>query len=92
MTQTLTKRTLSPNPDGSVTIPKEWLGDVGPRMGFRITREGDGFQLEPVPLKLHEISDPEVRARAVDDFMGRIAYKTGVSWPEDYNVRNDIYD
>ena len=49
-------------------------------------------QLEPVPLKLHEIEDPEERVKAFDDFMQRFAQKTGVSWPENYNVRDDIYD
>lgn len=92
MTETLTKRVLTLGPDGSVTIPKEWLGNIGPGMGFRLKREGDGFRLEPVRLKLHEISDPEARARAVDAFLKRIAHKTGVSWPEDHNVRDDIYD
>lgn len=93
MTDTLVKaKTISLNPDGSVTIPKEWLGGVGPGMGVRVKRDGDVLRLEPAPLKLHEISDPEARARAVDNFLKRIARKTGVSWPENYNVRDDIYD
>ena len=91
MTDTLDK-TISVNSDGSVTIPREFLGDVGPGIGFRLERDGDGFRLELVPLKLHEISDPEARAQAVDNFLRRIARQTGVSWPENYNVRDDIYD
>ena len=91
MTDTLDK-IIVVNSDGSVTIPKEFLGNVGPEMGFRLERDGDGFRLELVPLKLHEISDPEARARAVEKFLRRIARQTGVSWPENYNVRDDIYD
>lgn len=91
MTDTLDK-IIVVNSDGSVTIPKEFLGEVGPETGFRLERDGDGFRLELVPLKLHEIGNPEARARAVDNFLRRIARPTGVSWPENYNVRDDIYD
>ncbi len=84
--------TLKPNPDGGVTIPKELLGDLEPGTTFYVEREGKVLRLEPAPRKLHEIADPEERAGAADDYMNRIAHKTGVSWPKNYNVRDDIYD
>lgn len=88
----MTKTFLKPAPDGSVTIPKELLGDVEPGTTFRLEREGSVLRLEPAPRKLHEIEDPKERAEAVQTFMTRIAHKTGVSWPETYNLRDDIYD
>lgn len=78
--------------DGSVTIPKELLGDAPPGTAFALEREGSVLRLAPAPRKLHEIEDLEERAEAVKAFMTRIAHKTGVSWPETYNVRDDIYD
>ncbi len=84
--------TLKPNPDGGVTIPKELLGDVEPGTTFHVAREGKVLRLEPAPRKLHEIEDPEERVQAVETFMERIAHKSGVRWPENYNVREDIYD
>lgn len=83
---------LKPAPDGSVTIPKELLGDTPPGTVFALGRDGDVLRLEPRVHKLHEIEDPEERVRTFDEFMKRIAHKTGVSWPENYNVRDDIYD
>lgn len=83
---------LKPNPDGGVTIPKEFLGDVEPGTTFRLEREGKVLRLEPAPRKLHEIEDPEERVQAFRDFMDGFAQKTGVSWPENYNSRDDIYD
>ena len=88
----MTKTLLKTAPDGSVTIPKELLGDAPPGTDFRVEREGKVLRLEPAPRKLYEIEDPEERAKAVAAFMVRIAHKTGVSWPENYNVRDDIYD
>jgi len=88
----MTRTLLKPAPDGSVTIPKELLGDAPPGTAFALEREGSVLRLEPAPRKLHEIEDPEERAEAVKTFMARIAHKTGVSWPETYNVRDDIYD
>ena len=88
----MTKTLLKASPDGSVTIPKELLGDAPPGTNFRVEREGRVLRLEPAPRKLHEIEDPEERARAVADFMNRIAHKTGVNWPENYNIRDDVYD
>ena len=83
---------LKSNPDGGVTIPKELLGDVEPGTTFRVEREGRVLRLEPTPRKLHEIEDPEERAKAFDKFMQGFAQKTEVNWPENYNVRDDIYD
>lgn len=91
MTETLTENILALNPDGSVTIPKEFLGNVGPDVRFRLELDGDVLRLERT-RKLHEIEDPEERVKAFDAFMKRFAQKTGVSWPENYNVRDDIYD
>lgn len=88
----MTKTLLETAPDGSVTIPKELLGDVEPGTDFRLEHEGKVLRLEPAPRKLHEIEDPEERARAIDDFMNRIAHKTGVTLPEGYTVRDDICD
>lgn len=84
--------TLKPNPDGGVTIPKELLGEIEPGTTFHVAREGKVLRLEPAPRKLHEIEDPEERAEAFDTFMEGFAQKTGVNWPENYNVREDIYD
>lgn len=91
MTETLTENILTLNPDGSVTIPRELLGNVGTDIRFRLEVDGDVLRLLRV-RKLHEIEDPEERVKAFNAFMGRFAQKTGVSWPEDYNVRGDIYD
>ncbi len=84
--------TLKANPDGGVTIPKELLGDLEPGTTFHLEREGKVLRLEPAPRKLHEIKDPEARAKAFDEFMDGFAQKTGVKWSENYNVRDDIYD
>lgn len=83
---------LKPNPDGSVTIPKELLGDVEPGTTFRLEREGRVLRLEPTPRKLHEIEDLEERVQAFRKFMKSFAQKTEVNWPENYDVRDDIYD
>ena len=88
----MTKTRLKAAADGSVTIPKELLGDVEPGSAFQLEREGEVLRLEPAKQKLHEIKDPEKRAAAVATFMRRIAHRTGVSLPEAYNVREDIYD
>ena len=88
----MTKTLLKTAPDGSVTIPKELLGDAPPGTDFRVEREGKVLRLEPAARKLHEIEDLEERAKAIEAFMARIAHKTGVNWPENYNVRDDIYD
>lgn len=88
----MTKTLLKPDSDGSVIIPKELLGDVSPGTTFLLEREGQVIRLEPAPRKLHEIEDPEARAEAFDAFMQRFAQKTKVSWPENYDVRDDIYD
>ena len=88
----MTKTLLKTAPDGSVTIPKELLGDAPPGTDFRLEREGKVLRLEPAPRKLHEIEDPAERAKAFDEFMAGFAQKTGVSWPENYNFRDDIYD
>jgi PAS domain-containing protein len=88
----MTKTLLKPAPDGSVTIPKELLGDAPPGTAFVLERDGRTLRLEPRACKLFEIEDPEERKGAVEGFMRRIAHKTGVSWPETYNVRGNIYD
>lgn len=88
----MTKTFLKPAPDGSVTIPKELLGDAPPGTAFALEREGSVLRLEVAPRKLHEIEDPEERLYAFREFMKGFAQKTGVSWPENYNVRDDIYD
>lgn len=88
----MTKTFLKPAPDGSVTIPKELLGDAPPGTAFALEREGSVLRLEPAPRKLHEIEDPKERAKAFDKFMQGFAQKTEVNWPENYNVRDDIYD
>jgi hypothetical protein len=88
----VTKTLLKPAPDGSVTIPKELLGDTPPGTVFALGRDGDVLRLEPRARKLHEIEDPGERAEATKAFLKRIAHKTGVRWPENYNVRDDIYD
>ncbi len=88
----MTRTLLKTAPDGSVTIPKELLGEVEPGTDFRVEREGRVLRLEPAPRKLHEIEDPEARAKAFDEFMDGFAQKTGVNWPENYNFRDDIYD
>lgn len=90
MTETQTENILTLNTDGSVTIPKEFLGNVGPDMRFRLEVDGDALRLERV-RKPHEIEDPEERVKAFDAFMKRFAQKTGVSWPKDHNVRGDLY-
>lgn len=90
MTKTAVK-TLELNPDGSLTLPKEVLGDPKPGTVFRLEVDGDALRLEPA-CKLHEIEDPEERVKAFNAFMKRFAQKTEVSWPEDYNVRDDPYD
>ena len=90
MTDTLVK-TISLDPDGNLVIPRELLGNPEPGTAFRLERNGMMFKLE-VARKLHEIKDPEERARAFDEFVQSFAQKTGVSWPENYNVRDDIYD
>lgn len=91
MTETLTENILTLNPDGSVTIPKEFLGNVGPDVRFRLEVDGDVLRLERA-RKLHEIEDPEERVRVFRAFMKNFAQKTEVNWPENYNARNDIYD
>lgn len=88
----MTRTFLKPAPDGSVTIPKELLGDAPPGTAFALEREGSVLRLEVAPRKLHEIEDPEERVEGFRDFMQGFAQKTGVSWPETYNVRDDIYD
>ena len=88
----MTKTLLKTAPDGSVTIPKELLGDAPPGTDFRVEREGKVLRLEPAPRKLYEIEDPEERVQAFREFMKSFAQKTDVNWPENYNVRDDIYD
>ena len=88
----MAKVQLKPDENGDLVVPREVLGEGTEHSVYTVEREGNVLRLEPAPRKLHDIEDPEERARAVADFMKRIAHKTGVSWPENYNVRDDIYD
>jgi hypothetical protein len=83
---------LKPDEHGNLLVPKEVLGEVAEDVTYSVEREGKVLRLEPTPRKLHEIEDPEERAKAFREFMKGFAHKTGVSWPENYNVRDDIYD
>ncbi|MDQ3398975.1 MAG: hypothetical protein M3498_15745 [Deinococcota bacterium] len=83
---------LKPDEHGNLLVPKNLLGESGEDVVYRLEREGKVIRLEPAPRKLHDIADPEERARAVAAFMKRIAHKTDVRWPEHYNARDDIYD
>jgi hypothetical protein len=88
----MAKAQLKPDVNGNLLIPREVLGDVTEGIIYHVEREGRTIRLEPAQQKLHEIENPQERAEAAKQFLKRIAYKTGVRWPEDYNIRDDIYD
>ncbi|CAM4258115.1 hypothetical protein [Deinococcus marmoris] len=59
---------------------------------FELQADGQIVSLTPRPRRLHEIEDVGERMAAFDHFVASIARTTGVSWPADYDVRDDIYD
>ncbi|OLV18905.1 hypothetical protein BOO71_0004351 [Deinococcus marmoris] len=59
---------------------------------FELQANGHIVPLTPRPRRLHEIEDVGERMAAFDHFVASIARTTGVSWPADYDVRDDIYD
>jgi hypothetical protein len=88
----MAKAKLKPDVDGNLLIPREVLGDVTEGIIYEVEREGRTIRLEPAQQKLHEIENPQERAEAAERFLKRIAHKTGVRWPENYHVRDDVYD
>jgi virulence-associated protein VagC len=83
--------TITIKKDGTLKLPKEALERLGTNQ-VQVRIEGKSVTLEPRKRKLHEIEDPEERMRAFDEWAAKFAQPTGVQWPPDYNVRDDIYD
>jgi hypothetical protein len=88
----MTKVLLKPDAHGNLIVPREVLGEGAKDTVYSVEREGKAIRLEPAQQRLREIENPVERAAAAERFFKRIAHKTGVRWPEDYDVRNDIYD
>jgi nucleoid-associated protein YgaU len=92
MPDTATK--IKTDEHGNVLLTKELVKELEPNTVYNIERQGKAIWLEPEaqPQKLHEIIDPEKRLEAFREFVKSFAHKTGVTWPENYDFRNDIYD
>lgn len=90
----MTKVVVRSDKNGNLLLPREILGDLGPETLFNVEREGTTIRLEITPgqPRIHEIQDPQARLRAFDALVSRVARKTGASWPENYNVRDDVYE
>ena len=88
----MAKVQLKPDEHGNLVVPREVLGEGAEHSVYTVEREGHVLRLEPAPRKLHDIKDPEERVQVFRDFIKEFAQKTGVSWPENYNFREDIYD
>lgn len=59
---------------------------------FELQPNGHIVPIPPRPRRLHEIKDMEERLAAYDEFIAGFARDTGVVWPAEYNVRDDLYD
>ncbi|WP_139322820.1 hypothetical protein [Deinococcus marmoris] len=77
--------------EGRVQTDAETL-EILKNREFELQANGHIVPLTPRPRRLHEIEDVGERMAAFDHFVASIARTTGVSWPADYDVRDDIYD
>ena len=59
---------------------------------WKLSLQDGQMTVKPRPKYLHEIEDVQERLEAFDRFIESFAKETNVPWPEDYNVRDDIYD
>ncbi|CAM3226554.1 SpoVT-AbrB domain-containing protein [Deinococcus saxicola] len=91
MTVTEREMTVTITDDGNLKLPQEALDALGTRqVQLRLT-EGQMI-VRPRTMYLHEIENVEERMQAFDQFIAGIARETGVKWPVDYDIRDDIYD
>ncbi|GBF06655.1 hypothetical protein DAERI_100018 [Deinococcus aerius] len=91
MTMTATEVLLTIGEDGALKLPQEALNALGTRQ-VKLSLQDGQITVKPRPKYLHEIEDVQERMEAFDRFIESFAKETNVSWPEDYNVRDDIYD
>ncbi|MFC3834366.1 hypothetical protein [Deinococcus rufus] len=89
MEATKLDRLIEIDADGRLFGDAELLARLS-NQTFIVKQEGMTFTLRP--RRLHEIADPTERRKAFDEFIAKVGHPTGVSWPADYNVRDDIYD
>ncbi|CAN5906978.1 hypothetical protein BH24DEI2_BH24DEI2_15390 [soil metagenome] len=88
----MAKVQLKPDEHGNLVVPRDVLGEGTEHTVYTVERDGGTIRLEPTSRKLYDIEDPEERVQAFRNFIKGFAQKTGVSWPENYNFREDIYD
>lgn len=77
--------------DGTLKLPKEVLEALGTRE-VRLELDEGRMVIQLRPKMLHEIENPEERVKAFKAFIREFAVADGPKWPENYNVRDDIYD
>lgn len=92
MTALRKEATLEIAEDGTLQLPQDVLDALGTRTVRLTVTAAGSLSLQPRPRPVYEIEDPEERRKAVAEALGRLAQPTGVVWPDDYNVRDDIYD
>jgi hypothetical protein len=85
---------VKPNKDGKLEVPAEMLGGTSQEESYSVELEGYLLNIEPTsrPRKIHEIEDPEERAKAVETLLDNISHKTGTALPEWHVIRDSIYD
>ena len=59
---------------------------------FTLSMQGQTITLQPAPRHLSEMKDPAERRQALRDLLDQLAIAQAPSWPENYNLRDDIYD
>ena len=59
---------------------------------FKLTMSGDTVTLKLRPRHISEIKDPQERALALSKLLDEVAIGNGPGWPEDYDLRDEIYD
>jgi hypothetical protein len=82
---------LTIDEDGTLKLPQSALNALGTRQ-VKLTVQDGLMTVKPRPKALKEIEDPEERAAAVHEWMSHAGRRSGVSWPTDYNLRDDLYD
>lgn len=82
---------LTIDEDGTLKLPPSALKALGTRQ-VKLTVQDGQMTVLPRLKSLKEIEDPAERATAVHEWMSHAGRRSGVSWPEDYNLRDDLYD
>lgn len=78
--------------DGTLKLPPEALKALGTRFVTLNIEQGGPMTVEARPRRLSEIEDMDERMKALNILLDAVAIADAPGWPEDYDLRDDIYD